>query len=464
MQYSKKLYTKEQQQQQCDRWRKPLLDPDTKQPTEVEGCKTFQELLTKRLKEIEEVLLPKVRGAFPENKKKMQKIKKKQNKFWDYEDWKLSLNKKLEIYKDIWRKNAEEKFKETMNDIKKYGLENYSELTDTEKNTYKRDYAIDLRGAFLKESHFEGADCREAHFDNAIFFHVHFEGSDCSKANFTDALLDHIHFNSAICRQVHFEKANLNHVDFEGADCNAAHFELAYFNKAHFDGAYCSYACFDGASCSGAHFDGANCSVAHFLGANCWDAHFDGAQCNRISFGAIETIEKNIIIHRVPCDLSGVTYKKAKFIGVDTSNVDWSKNPGMKSEIEHQQFVHYIKKTARWWQKPLILLWRLTSNYGKSFWQWLGFCVGIIAGFTFLYWFFDCFLNFNLFLISVDIVNAPPLLSYLYLSVVTFSTLGFGDVTLIHWIPMILVMVEVILGYFMLGGLITFLVKWLGRK
>ena len=45
--------------------------------------------------------------------------------------------------------------------------------------------------------------------------------------------------------------------------------------------------------------------------------------------------------------------------------------------------------------------------------------------------------------------------TYVYFSVVTFSTLGFGDVTPLNWAGELLVIVEVFLGYVMLGGLIT---------
>jgi hypothetical protein len=54
----------------------------------------------------------------------------------------------------------------------------------------------------------------------------------------------------------------------------------------------------------------------------------------------------------------------------------------------------------------------------------------------------------------------------LYFSVVTFTTLGFGDVTPLHgnsaaqaWI-----MAEVIFGYIMLGGLISIFANKLARR
>ena len=54
--------------------------------------------------------------------------------------------------------------------------------------------------------------------------------------------------------------------------------------------------------------------------------------------------------------------------------------------------------------------------------------------------------------------------SFFYYSIVTFTTLGFGDITPIKWYTEILVTIEVILGYIMLGGLISILANKLARR
>jgi len=410
-------YTEEQIEQLRIRWYERLIDPETGKPIIVEGCKTFQELLAKRLIEIEEVLMPEI-----------EKV-----------DVSLGFYNKRREYKKIWERISKKKIHETIFDFIKYSLEDpkklqvylrgYYEIYDnvTLDEYLSRDYPIDLRGANLEGRHFEGANLRGAHF----------EGAHCKNA----------HFNNASCIGAYFD----------GADCE----------KASFYGANCKNAHFKGADCIETHFEGADCRYAHFDGADCGKAHFDNARCNGISFGAIEKIDKNRVIHREPCVLTGVTYKGADFVNVDTSNVDWSKNPGMKSYIEHQQFVHYTKLKAKSkFEKFLFKLWGKTSNYGTSIWKWLESCFRIIVIFAVIYNILDYSRIFpnGAFEISDKIANTPLWFSHIYFSVVTFSTLGFGDVTPIHWVSMILVMLEVFTGYFMLGGLITFLVKWLGRK
>jgi hypothetical protein len=52
----------------------------------------------------------------------------------------------------------------------------------------------------------------------------------------------------------------------------------------------------------------------------------------------------------------------------------------------------------------------------------------------------------------------------LYFSLVTFTTLGFGDVTPITVAARRWVMLEVIIGYIMLGGLISIFASKLARR
>ena len=51
-----------------------------------------------------------------------------------------------------------------------------------------------------------------------------------------------------------------------------------------------------------------------------------------------------------------------------------------------------------------------------------------------------------------------------YFSIVTFTTLGFGDVVADNTLARILVTLEVILGYIMLGGLISIFANKLASR
>ena len=60
--------------------------------------------------------------------------------------------------------------------------------------------------------------------------------------------------------------------------------------------------------------------------------------------------------------------------------------------------------------------------------------------------------------------RSPTWFTYIYFSVVTFTTLGFGDVTPLNTAGEVLLTIEVILGYVMLGGLISIFANKLARR
>ncbi|MEA3545726.1 MAG: potassium channel family protein, partial [Thermodesulfobacteriota bacterium] len=81
-------------------------------------------------------------------------------------------------------------------------------------------------------------------------------------------------------------------------------------------------------------------------------------------------------------------------------------------------------------------------------------CIGfLLLFFTYLYT-----------LVGIDYGAYPTRLSSLYFSVVTLTTLGFGDVKPNCIAGQIVVMLEVSMGYVMLGGLLSIFSNKLARR
>jgi len=103
------------------------------------------------------------------------------------------------------------------------------------------------------------------------------------------------------------------------------------------------------------------------------------------------------------------------------------------------------------WPPPLWLLWKVTCDCGRSFLRWAVWCLGFAVLFGFIFWLGG--------VVEVpgpsETGRQPNALTYFYFSIVTFTTLGFGDVTPTGNAGEIWVMLEVILGYVGLGGLIS---------
>ena len=60
--------------------------------------------------------------------------------------------------------------------------------------------------------------------------------------------------------------------------------------------------------------------------------------------------------------------------------------------------------------------------------------------------------------------SAQSWLTPFYYSIVTYTTLGFGDITPKHWLGEIIVISEVIMGYVTLGLLLSILANKVARR
>ena len=92
----------------------------------------------------------------------------------------------------------------------------------------------------------------------------------------------------------------------------------------------------------------------------------------------------------------------------------------------------------------LYWVWRLTSDCGRSVTRWAMCTAGMVMLFA---WLFT--------IVGVDFGTYQTWLSPLYFSVVTITTLGYGDVLPSTATGQFLVMCEVVTGYVMLGGLLS---------
>ena len=105
----------------------------------------------------------------------------------------------------------------------------------------------------------------------------------------------------------------------------------------------------------------------------------------------------------------------------------------------------------------MYLIWLIFADCGRSFGIWAAWSILIAIGFSAKYY----YLGPNAFKIAH---LSWGFKSVFYYSVVTFTTLGFGDVVPCTTEASIWVSIEVILGYFMLGGLISILATKLARR
>jgi uncharacterized protein YjbI with pentapeptide repeats len=250
-------------------------------------------------------------------------------------------------------------------------------------------------------------------------------------------------------------RADLRNADLEQVDLHRATIEFADFRNAHLDlsdihRAYIWWSNFQGATIMGGDLHDSTMTDNDFQNAYLWDTDFRNADLRRCNF-------ENTAV-------SGVKYnRKGRYNGIRVATCYGS--PQFKRFAQDQDFLEELQERS-WWGKPLYFIWSALADCGRTPWRWLFWSILLAVWFG---------LNFfwmgpEAFRLAGDIHdpnNQPLPFSYgttIYYSVVTFTTLGFGDITpktphAAWW-----VMAEVIVGYIMLGGLISILATLLARR
>jgi uncharacterized protein YjbI with pentapeptide repeats len=347
----------------------------------------------------------------------------------------------------------------------------------TEWNEWRKEHhdgEILLEGAKLWGAHLEGAKLWGAHLEGANLREAHLEGADLVLA----------HLEGAELWYAHLEGASLSYAHLEGAKPRGAHLEGAKLWGAHLEGAKLWGAHLEGAQLGGAHLEGAQLGGAHLEGAKLWEAHLQDARLAGVNLQGADfsraIVDGGTLIWVCKVD------DRTKFEGVGLGNI--------RIYPETRQLLEYNIRRMNWqeWYKKGSLFtriakrlfiqpfWRI-SKYGLSTWRIIAtfFALAVIFATVYFVWgAVDYYVLdikdqpgvvSNLF---VQVVGEEPVSDVhysamvyfrsIYFSIVTMTTLGFGDMFantasfgLRWWVGHLLLIVQVILGYVLLAALVT---------
>jgi len=321
-----------------------------------------------------------------------------------------------------------------------------------------------LKGADLKGAKLFGADLVEADLSNA-----HLEKGSLELAQMRRAILHKAHLRGANLFNAHLEKANLIEAHLEGADLGGAHLERAELEKTRLEGAKLFQAHLEGAELWNAHLERADLGSAHLEGAELLGTFLKGTKF-RYSIVDGETLISHCRVH-----------EETNFIGVGLGHCRI--DPGLKQLLEYnvrrerwEEFYRTHRKWRwRWLFTPFLRWFWWTSDYGLSTKRILGtFFVAALA-FAILYVGVGLYCHhvgdangglvanlFDGFGKGQPVNRSLIALRALYFSVVTMTTLGFGDMhanakgsTACYVWGHIALMAQVLLGYVLLGAIIT---------
>ena len=129
------------------------------------------------------------------------------------------------------------------------------------------------------------------------------------------------------------------------------------------------------------------------------------------------------------------------------------------SKMLYREKTHFLtKQYGRW---LLFYLWRQTSRYGESFAHWGMTNLLTVLAYTVLYYFIGAYISepTHAMILSNGEILPGSIFNYFYYSIVTFTTLGYGDIVPVTLLERIVASIEVIQGYVMLGVFLTILQK-----
>lgn len=330
-------------------------------------------------------------------------------------------------------------------DIEQYQrLMRCSEAGDiTEWNEWREsneDATIQLDGAYLNDANLQGADLRDANLQNADLWGVNLQGADLQDANL---------------QNVYLEGANLRGAKLKGADLQGSFLRSADLQDAKLWGANLQDAKLWGTNLRGAHLGNADLQGAYFQDADLRAAklvmaNIRGAKFHYALVDGLTTINPSQIDKET--DFAGVA--------LDVPRMTPGLRPLLQWNIRRVCWGNWYKQ-GPWWKLVLKNLfvrpfW-FVSDYGLFTWKIVLIFFALTSVFAVVYWSYPSCLAMN---VKIDGETVSSLQSFwhaAYFSLVTMTTLGFGD---IHANPhsvfgQSLLMIQVILGYVLLGALIT---------
>ncbi len=293
---------------------------------------------------------------------------------------------------------------------------------------------LDLVGVDLSGSDLSGADLSEAKL-----FEANLSGAVLRGANLTEAELFGADLSEANLEEVQAEEAGFGKANLQGARLFRAHLRGATFTKASLRGADLRLADLSGsrlreadlseADLTGADLRGADLSLSRVRGANFYNADLREARLRALK-----------------------DYEKANWLGADIRDINFAGAYMLRRFIMDQNFLKEFKEKSRF-HRILYYIWWITSDCGRSMTRWFLWIFVEIIFFGFLYT-----------LVEVDYGPHRTWLSPFYYSLVTITTLGYGDVVPASVEAQVIAMIEVFTGYLMLGGLLSIFANKIARR
>lgn len=233
--------------------------------------------------------------------------------------------------------------------------------------------------------------------------------------------------------------ADLSHSDISQTKCeNTIFWGADISNSVLWEGDF-RYSCLIGCNLSGSDLSRANFSHATMCGANLKEANFRDAN--------FTSADMSYVNMRDCAELDRIIYsKKTILTHLDCDDDSWDTNLLLRKRWETQNYLVSFKAN----HKVIYHLWNAVCKCGESIGRWLIWNVVAITLFGFILKLFPQWIGWP----SYDSWFTP-----FYYTIVTFVSLGYGEITPVCWQGQLLATFISIFGYISLGTLITIFSK-----
>ena len=272
-----------------------------------------------------------------------------------------------------------------------------------------------------------------------------------SRANFQYATLINAYLTKTTLKSAFLSRANLQGADLVGAKLQGADLVGANLQGATLVGANLVGTKLQGANLLGTKLQGANLLGTNLLGANLLGANLQGANLGNSNLRDAIFDEKTILtdVDFFQCTLDGSTIKNAyKNIDKEVIQIRTTKKKNNYSrareiyillknyfrregmyDISGEYFIQekkmekiLNKKRKKWGKYFLNIFLEIVSGYGERPLNAIICSLIIILGSAHIYWLFNGIMATN-----DKVTFGGTFFESLYFSIVTFATLGYGD-------------------------------------
>lgn len=239
------------------------------------------------------------------------------------------------------------------------------------------------------------------------------------------------------------------------ANLSGANLSRAYLRGAVLEGANLRGADLGGATLLGAKFSRANLGLADLSGANLSGADLENADLSGANLNRTNLSLANLS----NAQLTGVQWQlramRGCYLGVRGLDSCFG-NALFKRAAADQDFLDTLEARLKGTRRMVLFRVWGWIDYGRSLLRVAAISFGLAAVYGAIYRMFPQILNFK--------DSANTWFTPYYFSIVTYTTLGFGDVRPATLAGEIIVSSEVILGYTTLGLLLSVLAQSIARR